>query len=113
MALQLSLCRRLSMRQTANPKPDPCATYFSYPRCRMSLLKQSAVCSNPKAGCEGASLKPNPGILGTTTWKPSGMLEPGGVAAKYGSDRPSMTLLASRKLPGQPWQINSGIAFAV
>lgn len=69
----------------------------------MSILNALAVVTGPKPDFLGASPGPNPGILGTTTWKAC-------VSGELGVVRELMILRASRKEPGQPWTKSRGIA---
>ena len=86
------------------PQSPPCVTNLAYPSTStMSTLNALAVVTGPKPDFFGASPGPNPGILGTMTWKAC-------VSGEEGVVRDLMILRASRKEPGQPWTKSKGMA---
>lgn len=83
---------------------------FAYPKRTINASKALAVSSTPKPSDPAASLNPNPGMLGTTTWKAICAPAPYPITSS-GSVSAPMTFSASRKDDGHEWQKRRGTAF--
>lgn len=83
--------------------------YREYPRDFMRASNASAVVVILLPSSATGSLKPQPGMLGTTTWKDGTFSSPRG-GVDTGLHSASIMFVTETKLSGQPWAIRIGMA---